>query len=66
MTVQNLIDRLEELTQEFPELMTSEVVFHLPPDAVDGELAVAEYDEDRQKWINEGFIGFPEFVKGSF
>lgn len=52
MTVQNLIDKLETLVKENPDLMHSEIVFHLPTNAIDGELAT------------EAFIGFPEFVKG--
>ena len=64
MTVQNLIDKLESIVKENPDLMSGEIVFHLPTNAIDGELCVAEYNEDTDEWDNEAYIGFPEFVKG--
>ena len=64
MTVQNLIDKLESLVKENPDLMCSEIVFHLPTNAIDGELAVAKYNENAGVWYTDAFIGFPEFVKG--
>ena len=64
MTVQSLIDKLETLVEENPDLMHSEIVFHLPTNSIDGELAVAEYNEDTDEWDKEAYIGFPEFVKG--
>ena len=64
MTVQNLIDKLETLVKENPDLMNGEIVFHLPTNSIDGELCVAEYNEDTDEWENEAYIGLPEFVKG--
>ena len=64
MTVQSLIDKLETLVKENPDLMRSEIVFHLPTNSVDGELAVAKYNENADAWYTDAFIGFPEFVKG--
>ena len=64
MTVQSLIDKLDALVAKNPDLMHGEIVFHLPTNSVNGELCVAEYNEDADKWGQEAFIGFPEFVKG--
>lgn len=64
MTVQKLIDKLETLVKENPDLIHSDVVFHLPTNSNDGELCVAEYNEDTDEWENEAYIGLPEFVKG--
>ena len=64
MTVQSFIDKLEELVAKNPSLMTDEIVFHLPTNAIDGELCIAEYDPDTDVWKNKAYLGFPEFGKG--
>lgn len=64
MTVKELIAKLTKLTNENPDLAESYVVFHLPTNASEGELCVAEYDSDNDTWENEAYIGLPDFVKG--
>jgi len=65
MTVQNLIDRLEELVEKNPSLMTDEVVFHKPEDAIHGALLIAEHTGPAifGKWTKKAYIGLPDFVK---